>query len=123
MCISISIYFAFVDLMNLQIISRFKEKDMFLKTFICLCLYITFLTGGMTTIEDVAMTGRTSWNRAILTIVYCLLLIIALYIPAEKYCPPQDSEDPEKEMEVEVFSIQPKIENGDTTYIIKYRTK
>ena len=96
---------------------------MFLKTFICVCLYIAFLTGGITIIEDVVMTGRTSWNRAILTIVYCLLLIIALYIPAEKYCAPQDSEEPEKEMEVEVFSIQPKIENGDTTYIIKYRTK
>ena len=96
---------------------------MFLKTSICLCLYITFLTGGMTIIEDVAMTGRTSWNRAILTIVYCRLLIIALYIPAEKYCPPQDSEEPEKKMEVEVFSIHPKIENGDTTYIIKYRAK
>ena len=96
---------------------------MFLKTFICTCLYIAFLTGGMVIIEDVVMTGRTNWNRAIITIVYCLLLIIALYIPAEKYCPPQDSEEPEKKMEVEVFSIQPKIENGDTTYIIKYRTK
>ena len=96
---------------------------MFLKIFICVCLYITFLTGGMTIIEDVAMTGRTSWNRAILTIVYCLLLIIALYIPTEEYCAPQDSEEPEKELEVEVSSIHPKIENGDTTYIIKYRTK
>ena len=96
---------------------------MFLKIFICVCLYIAFLTGGITIIEDVVMTGRTSWNRAILTIVYCLLLIIALYIPTEEYCAPQDSEEPEKEMEVEVFSIQPKIENGDTTYIIKYRTK
>ena len=96
---------------------------MFLKTIICTCLFIAFLTGSITIIEDVVMTGRTSWNRAILTIVYCLLLIIALYIPTEEYCPPQDSEEPEKEMEVEVFSIQPKIENGDTTYIIKYRTK
>ena len=95
---------------------------MFLKTFICVCLYIAFLTGGITIIEDVVITGRTSWNRAILTIVYLLLFVIALYIPAEKYCPPQDSEEPEKEMEVEVFSIQPKIKNGDTTYIIKYRT-
>ena len=77
----------------------------------------------MTIIEDAAMTGRTSWNRAILTIVYCLLLIVALYIPTEEYCAPQDSEEPEKELEVEVFSIHPKIENGDTTYIIKYRTK
>ena len=96
---------------------------MFLKTFICTCLFIAFLTGSITIIEDVVMTGRTSWNRAILTIVYCLLLIVALYIPTEEYCPPQDSEEPEKEMEVEVFSIQPKIENGDTTYVIKYRTK
>ena len=96
---------------------------MFLKTFICVCLYIAFLTGGITIIEDVSMTGKISWNRVILTIVYLLLFVIALYIPAEKYCPPQDSEEPEKEMEVEVFSIQPKIENGDTTYIIKYRTK
>ena len=94
---------------------------MFLKTFICVCLYIAFLTGGITIIEDVVITGRTSWNRAILTIVYLLLFVIALYIPAEKYCPPQDSEEPEKEMEV--FSIQPKIENGDTTYVIKYREK
>ena len=96
---------------------------MFLKTFICTCLYIAFLTGGITIIEDVAMTGRISWNRAILTTVYYLLLIIALYIPTEEYCAPQDREEPEKEMEVEVFSIQPKIENGDTTYIIKYREK
>lgn len=96
---------------------------MFLKTFICACLFIAFLTGGFAIIEDVVMTGRTSWNRAILTIVYCLLLIIALYIPAEEYCPPQDKQEPEKQVEVEVFSIQPKIENGDTTYIIKYRTK
>ena len=96
---------------------------MFLKTFICTCLFIAFLTGSITIIEDVVMTGRTGWNRAILTIVYCLLLIVALYIPTEEYCAPQDSEEPEKEMEVEVFSIQPKIENGDTTYIIKYRTK
>ena len=96
---------------------------MFLKTFICTCLFIAFLTGGITIIEDMVMTGRTSWNRAILTIVYYLLLIIALYIPVEKYCQPQDSEEPEKGIEVEVFSIQPKIENGDTTYIIKYRTK
>ena len=94
---------------------------MFLKTFICVCLYIAFLTGGITIIEDVVMTGRTSWNRAILTIVFLLLFVIAMLIPLEKYCPPQDSEEPEKEMEV--FSIQPKIENGDTTYIIKYRTK
>ena len=94
---------------------------MFLKTFICVCLYIAFLTGGITIIEDVVMTGRTSWNRAILTIVYLLLFVIALYIPAEEYCAPQDSEEPEKEMEV--LSIQPKIENGDTTYVIKYREK
>ena len=96
---------------------------MFLKTFICVCLYIAFLTGGITIIEDVSMTGKISWNRVILTIVYCQLLIIALYIPLEEYCAPQDKQEPEKEMEVEVFSIQPKIENGDTTYIIKYRTK
>ena len=94
---------------------------MFLKTFICVCLYIAFLTGGITIIEDVVMTGRTSWNRAILTIVYLLLFVIAMLIPLEEYCAPQDSEEPEKEMEV--FSIQPKIENGDTTYVIKYRTK
>ena len=94
---------------------------MFLKIFICVCLFIVFLTGGITIIEDVAMTGRTSWDRAILTIVYYLLLIIAMLIPLEEYCLPQDSDEPEKEMEV--FSIHPKIENGDTTYIIKYRTK
>ena len=96
---------------------------MFLKTFICVCLYIAFLTGGITIIEDVSMTGKISWNRVILTIVYLLLFVIALYIPLEEYCAPQDKQEPEKEMEVEVFSIQPKIENGDTTYIIKYRTK
>ena len=94
---------------------------MFLKTFICVCLYIAFLTGGITIIEDVVITGRTSWNRAILTIVYLLLFVIALYIPLEEYCAPQDKQEPEKEMEV--FSVQPKIENGDTTYVIKYRTK
>ena len=94
---------------------------MFLKTFICVCLYIAFLTGGITIIEDVSMTGKISWNRVILTIVYLLLFVIAMLIPTEEYCAPQDSEEPEKEMEV--FSVQPKIENGDTTYIIKYRTK
>ena len=96
---------------------------MFLKTFICVCLYIAFLTGGITIIEDVVMTGRTSWNRVILTIVYLLLFVIAMLIPLEEYCAPQGKQEPEKKMEVEVFSIQPKIENGDTTYIIKYRTK
>ena len=98
---------------------------MFLKIFICVCLYIAFLTGGITIIEDVSMTGKISWNRAILTIVYCLLLIIALYIPAEKYWPENQKEIQEKQeqVEVEAFSIHQKIENGDTTYIIKYRTK
>lgn len=98
-------------------------NDMFLKTFICVCLYITFLTGGITIIEDVAMTGRTSWKRAIQVIVFYLLFVIAMLIPLEEYCAPQDSEEPEKQVEVEVFSIQPKIENRDTTYVIKYRTK
>ena len=96
---------------------------MFLKIFICVCLYIAFLTGGITIIEDVVITGRTSWNRVILTIVYLLLFVIAMLIPLEEYCAPQGKQDPEKKMEVEVFSIHPKIENGDTTYIIKYRTK
>ena len=96
---------------------------MFLKTFICVCLYIAFLTGGITIIEDEVMTGRTSWNRVILTIVYLLLFVIAMLIPLEEYCAPQGKQEPEKKMEVEVFSIHPKIENGDTTYIIKYRTK
>ena len=96
---------------------------MFLKTFICVCLYIAFLTGGITIIEDVSMTGKISWNRVILTIVYLLLFVIAMLIPLEEYCAPQGKQEPEKEMEVEVFSIHPKIENGDTTYIIKYRTK
>lgn len=96
---------------------------MFLKTFICVCLYITFLTCIFFIIEDVKMTGRTSWCRVIQATVYFLLYFIATFIPAEKYCPPQDREEPEKQAEVEVFSIQPKIENGDTTYIIKYRTK
>ena len=96
---------------------------MFLKTFICVCLYIAFLTGGITIIEDEVMTGRTSWNRVILTIVYLLLFVIAMLIPLEEYCAPQGKQEPEKKMEVEVFSIHPKIENGETTYIIKYRTK
>ena len=96
---------------------------MFLKTFICVCLYIAFLTGGITIIEDVSMTGKISWNRVILTIVYLLLFVIAMLIPLEEYCAPQGKQEPEKKMEVEVFSIHPKIENGDTTYIIKYRAK
>ena len=96
---------------------------MFLKTVTCMCLYIAFLTGGITIIEDVSMTGKTSWNRVILTIVYLLLFVIAMLIPLEEYCAPQGKQEPEKKMEVEVFSIHPKIENGDTTYIIKYRAK
>ena len=96
---------------------------MFLKTFICTCLFIAFLTGGITIIEDVSMTGKISWNRVILTIVYLLLFVIAMLIPLEEYCAPQGKQEPEKKMEVEVFSIHPKIENGDTTYIIKYRAK
>ena len=96
---------------------------MFLKTFICVCLYIAFLTGGITIIEDVSMTGKISWNRVILTIVYLLLFVIAMLIPLEEYCAPQGKQEPEKKIEVEVFSIHQKIENGDTTYIIKYRAK
>lgn len=35
----------------------------------------------------------------------------------------KEIQEKQEEAEVEVFSVHPKIENGDTTYIIKYRTK
>ena len=71
------------------------------------------------------MVGRTDWRRVIFLIIYFVLSIITISIPEEKYWPESQKEIQEKQeqAEVEVFSIQPKIENGDTTYIIKYRTK
>lgn len=71
------------------------------------------------------MVGRTDWRRVIFLIIYFVLSIITTSIPEEKYWPENQKEIQEKQeqAEVEVFSIQPKIENGDTTYIIKYRTK
>ena len=98
---------------------------MFLKTLTCACSWLAFILASAVIIEDIIMVGRTDWRRVILLIIYFVLSIITISIPEEKYCPENQKEIQEKQeqVEVEVFSIQPKIENGDTTYIIKYRTK
>ena len=98
---------------------------MFLKTLTCACCWLAFILASAVIIEDIVMVGRTDWRRVILLIIYFVLSIITISIPEEKYWPENQKEIQEKQeqAEVEVFSIQPKIENGDTTYIIKYRTK
>lgn len=98
---------------------------MFLKTLTCACSWLAFILASAVIIEDIVMVGRTDWRRVIFLIIYFVLSIITISIPEEKYWPRSQKEIQEKQeqAEVEVFSIQPKIENGDTTYIIKYRTK
>lgn len=98
---------------------------MFLKTLTCACSWLAFILASAVIIEDIVMVGRTDWRRVILLIIYFVLSIITISIPEEKYWPENQKEIQEKQeqVEVEVFSIQPKIENGDTTYIIKYQTK
>ena len=98
---------------------------MFLKTLTCACSWLAFILAGAVIIEDIVMVGRTDWRRVIFLIIYFVLSIITISIPEEKYWPENQKEIQEKQeqAEVEVFSIQPKIENCDTTYIIKYRTK
>ena len=98
---------------------------MFLKTLTCACCWLAFILASAVIIEDIVMVGRTDWRRVIFLIIYFVLSIITISIPVEKYRPESQKEIQEKQeqVEVEVFSIQPKIENGDTTYIIKYRTK
>lgn len=96
---------------------------MFLKTLTCACCWLAFILASAVIIEDIVMVGRTDWRRVIFLIIYFVLSIITISIPEEKYWPRSQKEIQEKQAEVEVFSIQPKIENGDTTYIIKYRTK
>lgn len=98
---------------------------MFLKTLTCAFCWLAFILASAVIIEDIVMVGRTDWRRVILLIIYFVLSIITISIPEEKYWPESQKEIQEKQeqVEVEVFSIQPKIENGDTTYIIKYRTK
>lgn len=98
---------------------------MFLKTLTCACSWLAFILASAVIIEDIVMVGRTDWRRVILLIIYFVLSIITISIPEEKYWPENQKEIQEKQeqAEVEVFSVQPKIENGDTTYIIKYRTK
>lgn len=98
---------------------------MFLKTLTCACCWFAFILASAVIIEDIVMVGRTDWRRVIFLIIYFVLSIITISIPEEKYWPRSQKEIQEKQeqVEVEVFSIHPKIENGDTTYIIKYRTK
>lgn len=98
---------------------------MFLKTLTCACCWLAFILASAVIIEDIVMVGKTDWRRVIFLIIYFVLSIITISIPEEKYWPRSQKEIQEKqeEAEVEVFSIQPKIENGDTTYVIKYRTK
>ena len=98
---------------------------MFLKTLTCACCWLAFILASAVIIEDIVMVGRTDWRRVIFLIIYFVLSIITISIPEEKYWPESQKEIQEKQeqVEVEVFSIHPKIENGDTTYIIKYRTK
>ena len=98
---------------------------MFLKTLTCACSWLAFILASAVIIEDIIMVGRTDWRRVIFLIIYFVLSIITISIPEEKYWPENQKEIQEKQeqVEVEAFSIHQKIENGDTTYIIKYRTK
>ena len=98
---------------------------MFLKTLTCACSWLAFILASAVIIEDIVMVGRTDWRRVIFLIIYFVLSIITISIPEEKYWPENQKEIQEKQeqVEVEAFSIHQKIENGDTTYIIKYRTK
>ena len=98
---------------------------MFLKTLTCACRWLAFILASAVIIEDIIMVGRTDWRRVIFLIIYFVLSIITISIPEEKYWPENQKEIQEKQeqVEVEAFSIHQKIENGDTTYIIKYRTK
>ena len=98
---------------------------MFLKTLTCACCWLAFILASAVIIEDIVMVGRTDWRRVILLIIYFVLSIITISIPEEKYWPRSQKEIQEKQeqAEVEVFSVHPKIESRDTTYIIKYRIK
>ena len=88
-----------------------------IKTIICMMICVGLFTFVYLAILEYKEFGSVSPPAPICSLLFFIWLVIVLAIPAERF------ERKKTEAEVEVFSIQPKIENGDTTYIIKYRTK
>lgn len=88
-----------------------------IKIIICIIICVPLFLFVYLTILEYREFGSVSPPAPICSLLFFIWLVIVLAIPAERF------ERKKTEAEVEVFSIQPKIENGDTTYIIKYRTK
>lgn len=88
-----------------------------IKIIICIIICVPLFLFVYLTILEYREFGSVSPPAPICSLLFFIWLVIVLAIPAERF------ERKKMEAEVEVFSIQPKIENGDTTYIIKYRTK
>lgn len=88
-----------------------------IKIIICIIICVALFLFVYLTILEYREFGSVSPPAPMYSLAFFIWLVIVLAIPAESF------ERKKTEAEVEVFSIQPKIENGDTTYIIKYRTK
>ena len=88
-----------------------------IKIFICIIICVGLFLFVYLTILEYREFGSVSPPAPICSLSFFIWLVFVLAIPAERF------ERKKTEAEVEVFSIHPKIENGDTTYIIKYRTK
>ena len=88
-----------------------------IKIIFCLMTCVGLFTFVYLTILEYKEFGSVSPPGPICSLAFFIWFVIVLAIPAERF------ERKKTEAEVEVFSIQPKIENGDTTYVIKYRTK
>ena len=88
-----------------------------IKIFICIIICVGLFLFVYLTILEYREFGSVSPPAPICSFAFFIWLVIVLAIPAERF------ERKKTEAEVEVFSIHPKIENGDTTYIIKYRIK
>ena len=88
-----------------------------IKIIICIIICVALFLFVCLTILEYREFGSVSPPAPICLLAFFIWLVIVLAIPAERF------ERKKTEAEVEVFSIHPKIENGDTTYIIKYREK
>ena len=88
-----------------------------IKILFCLMTCVGLFTFVYLTILEYKEFGSVSPPAPICSLAFFIWIVIILAIPAERF------ERKKTEAEVEVFSIHPKIENGDTTYIIKYWTK
>lgn len=88
-----------------------------IKIIICIIICVPLFLFVYLTILEYREFGSVSPPAPICSLLFFIWLVIVLAIPAERF------ERKKTEAEVEVFSVHPKIENGDTTYIIKYRTK